>query len=99
MKSEKVMKVASEMSEEEFEEMLEDLKAIGVLGEGEKKDGERTWYLTETGKAWAEGEAELSLKELAESEEVNEEDLSCSFEDLKLTGKLLEAKNLGGSGE
>ena len=83
------------MNTEELLNHLEDLKKIGVMAEGEPEDGERTWYLTETGVAWAEGEIELSLQELAENEDVQEEDLNCDFETLKGTEKVLKAYNGG----
>lgn len=72
---------------------LYDLREIGVLANGEPEDGEQTWYLTETGVAWAEGDIELSLKELAQSEDVSEDDLYGSFSDRKSAEKLLQQQN------
>jgi hypothetical protein len=67
-----------------------DLREIGVLKNGEPKDGEQTWYLSETGKAWAEGEIELDLEELADNNEVSEDDLYGTFETLKESEKILQ---------
>lgn len=68
-----------------------DLREIGVLKNGEPKDGEQTWYLSETGKAWADGEIELSLEELAKSEDVSEDDLYGTFDGLKEAEQILQA--------
>jgi hypothetical protein len=73
---------------------LHDLREIGVLENGEPINGEEIWYLTETGVAWAEGDIELSLKELAENEEVSEDDLYQNFSDLKKSEKIIQAKSL-----
>jgi len=72
---------------------LYDLRKIGVMENGEPKDGEETWYLTETGVAWAEGEIELNLEELAKDENISEEDLYSTFSDLKKAEKLLNLEN------
>lgn len=70
-----------------------DLREIGVLKNGEPEDGEQTWYLSETGKAWSEGEIELSLEELAKNEDVSEDDLYGSFDSLKATEQILKMRS------
>ena len=68
-----------------------DLREIGVLKNGEPVDGEQTWYLSETGKAWADGEIELNLEELAKNEDVSEGDLYGTFDGLKEAEQILQA--------
>ena len=72
---------------------LYDLREIGILENGEPKEGEQTWFLTETGVAWARGEIELNLEELAQDQEISEEDLYGTFSDLKKAEKLLSVQN------
>ena len=72
---------------------LYDFREIGILANGEPRDGEETWYLTETGQAWSEGEIELDLEELARSEDVSESDLYCSFEHLNEVEKRVQLED------
>ena len=72
---------------------LHDFRELGLLANGEPRNGEETWYLTETGQAWTEGKIELDLKELAESEDVSESDLYCSFEHLKRVEKFVQLED------
>ncbi|MFB1064910.1 hypothetical protein [Natrinema sp. H-ect4] len=67
-----------------------DLREIGILKNGEPEDGEQTWYLSETGKAWVEGEIELDLEELARNEDVSEDDLYGTLDNLKEAEQILQ---------
>lgn len=78
---------------------LHDLREIGVLANGQPVNGEQTWYLTEAGVAWAEGEIELDLEELADSEDVAEEDLYASFSILKQIEEFLDFTKLSSKGD
>jgi len=76
---------------ERTEKLLEDLKTVGIMKEGESEEGERTWYLSETGVKWAEGEISLDLEELAEE---HEEELHFGSKSLKEAEALLHQQNL-----
>lgn len=76
-----------------------DLREIGVLKNGEPEDGEQTWYLSDTGKAWADGEIELDLEELARNEDVSEDDLYGTFDDLKEAEQILQMMSHNSSNE
>lgn len=69
--------------------ILVDYRKLGIMANGEPENGEQTWYLTEAGVKWGKGELSLDLEELAEDEDISEEDLYTNFQELKTAEKIL----------